>query len=178
MGVAGSGQCIFNLALIEALGYTVDDFRVEYLSQGDASTALVEGKLDACFVFASLPASAITQITASEKVRIIQLDDEFMESFSSQYPYYKIASVEPSMVPDCGISSPYNTLTQYGELLVNADLEEDFVYTVAKTLYENYDELINSAPGASVCTAENSVSYSSFNLHPGAQRYFKEIDLL
>ena len=178
IGAAGTGQCLFNLALLDAAGYTPDDFSVEYMSQGDASEAFVEGKLEACFVFASLPASAITQMTSAVDCRIIPLSDELMNSVVEEYPYYKIAEVTPEQVPDCGVEANYNTLTAFGELLVNTDLDEDFVYTLSKTLYENYDNLIAAAPGAEVCTAENAVEFSSFTLHPGTVRYLEEIGLL
>ncbi len=177
MGAAGSGQCLFNQALLAAAGHTEKDFNCEYLSQGDASEAFAEGKLDAVFAFISLPASAITQMTATSDCRIIQLDEAFLEKFAGEYPYYKMCDVTPEMVPDCGVEAPYHSVSQYGELLVRANADEEFVYWMTKTLYENYDKLISAAPGASVCTAENAVNNTSFNLHPGAQKYFKEIGL-
>ena len=174
VGAAGTGQCIFNLCLLEAAGFSASDFKVEYMSQGDASEAFVEGKLEAVFLFASLPASAVTQMTSAAKVRIIQLDDEILNTVSEKYPYYKIAEATPEQLPDTGLEAPYKTLTQYGELLVRADLDEDFVYALTSTLYEQHDALIEAAPGAAVCTAENTVANTSFNLHPGAVRYFQE----
>lgn len=177
MGAAGSGQCLFNQALLNAAGYTEKDFNCEYLSQGDASEAFAEGKLDAVFAFISLPASAITQMTATSDCRILQLDEEFLSKFADEYPYYKTCEVTPEMVPDCGVTETYQSVSQYGELLVRKDADEEFIYWLTRTLYENYEKLISAAPGASVCTAENAVNNTSFHLHPGAQRYFEEIGL-
>lgn len=177
LGAAGSGQCLFNQALIQAAGHTEKDFNCEYLSQGDASEAFAEGKLDAVFAFISLPASAITQMTATSRCRILQLDEAFLEKFADEYPYYKMCDVTPEMLPDCGVEATYRSVSQYGELLVRKDADEDFVYWLTRTLYENYEKLIAAAPGASVCTAENAVKNTSFNLHAGAQRYFRETGL-
>ncbi len=177
MGAAGSGQCLFNQALLKAAGYSEKDFKCEYLSQGDASEAFAEGKLDAVFAFISLPASAITQMTATSDCRILKPDPDFLNKFAEEYPYYKLCEVDPESVPDCGVTEAYPSVSQYGELLVRTDADEEFVYWLAKTLYEHYDKLIAAAPGASVCTAENSVKYTAFNLHPGAERYFKELGL-
>lgn len=177
LGAAGSGQCLFNQALIQAAGHTEKDFNCEYLSQGDASEAFAEGKLDAVFAFISLPASAITQMTATSQCRILQLDEAFLEKFADEYPYYKMCDVTPEMLPDCGVEATYRSVSQYGELLVRKDADEDFVYWLTRTLYENYEKLIAAAPGASVCTAENAVKNTSFNLHAGAQRYFRETGL-
>lgn len=177
MGAAGSGQCLFNQALLKAAGYSEKDFKCEYLSQGDASEAFAEGKLDAVFAFISLPASAISQMTATSDCRILQLDSDFLKKFAEEYPYYKICQVAPEMVPDCGVTENYLSVSQYGELLVRSDTDEEFVYWLARTLFEQYDKLIAAAPGASVCTAENSVENTAFNLHPGAERYFQELGL-
>lgn len=177
LGSAGSGQCLFNQALIQEAGYTEKDFNCEYLSQGDASEAFAEGKLDAVFAFISLPASAITQMTATTQCRILQLDEGFLDQFADAYPYYKMCDVTPEMVPDCGVEATYRSVSQYGELLVGTSVDEEFVYWLTKTLYENYEKLIAAAPGAAVCTAENAVRNTSFNLHPGAEKYFQEIGL-
>lgn len=174
MGAAGSGQCLFNQALLAAAGYREKDFKCEYLSQGDASEAFAEGKLDAVFAFISLPASAVTQMTATSDCRILQLDGAFIEKFAEEYPYYKICEVTSEMVPDCGVTENYQSLSQYGELLVRTDTGEEFVYWLTHTLYENYDKLIAAAPGASVCTTENALKYTAFKLHPGAKKYFDE----
>jgi TRAP transporter TAXI family solute receptor len=178
LGSAGSGQYLFNKALLNAAGYSESDFQCEYMSQGDASEAFAEGKLEAVFAFISLPASAITQMAVTTKCRILQLDENFLSNFLDKYTYYKTCEVTPEVVPGMGVARSYQTGSQYGELLVRNDTDEEFVYWLTRTLYENYDALIASAPGASVCTAENSVKYSAFNIHPGAQRYFKEKGLL
>lgn len=178
MGAAGSGQCLFNQALLKAAGYTEKDFNCEYMSQGDASEAFAEGKLDAVFAFISLPASAITQMTATSDCRILTLEEAFLDKFAEEYPYYKICEVTPEMVPDCGVTANYKSLSQYGELLTQKDADEEFIYWLTRTLYDNHDKLILAAPGASVCTAENAVEYTAFNLHAGAQRYFKETGLM
>jgi TRAP transporter TAXI family solute receptor len=178
LGSAGSGQYLFNQALLNAAGYSESDFQCEYMSQGDASEAFAEGKLEAVFAFISLPATAITQMAVTTKCRILELDEDFLHNFLNKYTYYKICEVTPEVVPGMGVTQPYQTGSQYSELLVRNDTDEEFVYWLARTLYENYDALITAAPGASVCTGENSVKYSAFNLHPGAQRYLKEKGLL
>lgn len=66
----------------------------------------------------------------------------------------------------------------YGELLVRADVDEDLVYNMCKALYENQEELVNAYAGCSFMTPENTVEFTSFNLHPGAVRYFTEIGVM
>ena len=178
LGSAGSGQYLFNKALLEAAGYSEDDFRCEYMSQGDASEAFAEGKLEAVFAFISLPANAITQMTTVAKCKILRPSEDILKKLTEKYPYYKICTVQPDVVPDLGVTEPFNSVSQYGEFLVLKKVDNEFVYWLTKTLFENYDRLVAAAPGASVCTAENAVKYTSFNLHEGAKRYFKEKGLL
>lgn len=178
MGSAGSGQYLLNQALLKAAGYSEKDFKCEYMSQGKASEAFAEGKLDGVFVFASLPANAVTQMATAKPCRIIQLDESFLTKFADSYPYYKVCTVTPEMVPNMGITKPYQSVSQYGELLVRTDVDEQFVYWLTKTLHDNHKALIAAAPGAKACTPENAVNASVFNLHTGAKRYYKELRLI
>ena len=66
-----------------------------------------------------------------------------------------MCDVTPEMLPDCGVEATYRSVSQYGELLVRKDADEDFVYWLTRTLYENYEKLIAAAPGAL-----KSLSYS------------------
>ncbi len=178
LGAAGSGQYLFNKALLEAAGYSEKDFQCEYMSAGSASEAFAEGKLEAVFGWHGVPASNISQMAATTKCRILQLDQALLDTFFEKNPYYVRCSVNPAAVPDMGVLEPYQAPSLYGELLVHSDTDEEFVYWLTKTLYDNYDALVAAAPNANVCTPENSVNYATFKLHPGAQRYYRENNYL
>lgn len=179
MGSSGSGQYLLNKALIETLGLTTDDFSAEYMSQSDGTQAFIEGKVEANMIASGIPSSLLTQISASDPdFRLLTWEDDFLNTFVDTYSYYKVCTVNPEDLDCASVTEPVKLPAFYGELLVRADVDEDVVYNMCKALYENHDELVTAYAGCSFCTPEHAVEFTSYNLHPGAQRYFQEIGIL
>lgn len=179
MGASGSGQCLLNQALIETLGMATDDFACEYMSQTDGTQAFIEGKVEANMIASGIPSSLLTQISASDPdYRILTWDESFLNEFVEKYSYYKICTVNPGEVECASLTQAIQLPAFYGELLVRADMDEDVVYGMCKAMYENYDEMCLAYAGCSFCTPENTIKFSSYHLHPGAQRYFAEIGIV
>lgn len=179
MGSSGSGQYLLNKAIIETLGLTTDDFSAEYMSQSDGTQAFIEGKVEGNMIASGVPSSLLTQISASDPdFRILTWDEDYLAKFLDNYSYYKVCTVDPADLGCKSITEPVKMPAFYGELLVRADVDEEVVYNMCKALYEHQDELVAAYAGCAFCTPEHAVEFSSYNLHPGAQRYFQEIGVL
>ncbi len=62
-------------------------------------------------------------------------------------------------------------------MAISRDLSEDLVYRMTKTLYENWDEVLASAPwwkGPGEASLESAPAITTVPYHPGSMRYFKE----
>ncbi len=179
MGSSGSGQCLGNTALIEQLGLTTNDFKCEYMSQSDGTQAFTEGKIEGNLVLSGVPSSLLTQIAASDKnFKILTWDYDFLTAFTEAYPFYKICTVNPEDINCNNITEPTKMAAAYGEVLVRTDVDEEIVYQMCKALFENYEELCTAYAGCAFFTPENTIVFTSYNLHPGAARYFKEIGII
>lgn len=179
MGSSGSGQYLLNEALITTLGLTTSDFDAEYMSQSDGTQAFIEGKVEANMIASGIPSSLLTQISASDPdFRLLTWDEGFLNDLTSKYSYYKIATVNPEDIDCKSITEPVQLPAFYGELLVRADVDEETVYNMCKAMNEHYDEMIAAYGGCAFCTPEHTVEFSSFKLHPGAEKYYKEIGAL
>ncbi len=179
MGASGSGQYLLNKAIIETFGLTTDDFACEYMSQSDGTQAYNEGKVEANMIASGLPSSLLTQIAASDPdFRVLTWDDAFLTKLVTDFPYYKVTTVDPEKLNCPSITSPVKLPAFYGELLVSGNVSEDVVYNMCKALYGNPDELVAAYAGCAFCTPQHTVEFTSYNLHPGAVKYFKEIGVL
>ena len=67
-----------------------------------------------------------------------------------------------------------NTMYVSNMVAVRADLDEDLVYEMTKAIFENLDIIKSSHKAASGLSLENAVRVS-IPMHPGAERYFKEV---
>ena len=179
MGASGSGQYLLNAALIEALGLTTNDYQPEYMNQNDGTQAFIEGKVEANMIASGVPSALLTQMRASDPdYRILTWDDAFLDKFLETYSYYKVCTVEPEDL-DCGsVTEAVRLPAFYGELLVRADVDEEVVYNMCKAMYDHHEELVAAYAGCGFCTPEHAVEFTSYNLHPGAARYFTEIGVL
>ena len=63
-------------------------------------------------------------------------------------------------------------------LVASTDMSEDAVYELTKTMFENLEELGTSHAKFQLVSAEKAAENGSVPMHPGAEKYYKEIGLL
>jgi TRAP transporter TAXI family solute receptor len=88
IGAAGSGVYYNAIDVLGAYGLTEEDINPTYQSFGDSAEALQDGKIDAAFVVAGAPTTAITSLAASKPVYLVSLDDEHIDALLASSPYY------------------------------------------------------------------------------------------
>ncbi len=70
-----------------------------------------------------------------------------------------------------------NTIAQPNFLAVNADVDEEHVYQLTKTMFENLGFLTAIHPATKAMSVEKALAGLPVALHPGAARYYKEAGL-
>ena len=62
---------------------------------------------------------------------------------------------------------------------MRADMNEDQVYAITKAFWENVDSIASEAPWAKALDAAYAAKQrGAIKLHPGAERYYREVGLL
>ena len=76
-----------------------------------------------------------------------------------------------------GQKKDINTIAQPNFLGVRADVDEDAVYQITKTIYENLP-FLNAIHGATKAMAiEKAIAGLPMPLHPGAAKYYQEVGI-
>ena len=70
-----------------------------------------------------------------------------------------------------------NTIAQPNFLAVNASVDEEHVYQLTKTMYENLGFLQAIHNATKAMAVEKAMAGLPVPLHPGAARYYKEVGL-
>jgi TRAP transporter TAXI family solute receptor len=70
-----------------------------------------------------------------------------------------------------------NTIAQPNFLAVRADVDEEAVYPITKTVYENLPFLQNIHAATKAMALEKAIAGLPAPLHPGALRYYEEAGL-
>ena len=73
-----------------------------------------------------------------------------------------------------GQDSDVETVAQPNFLAVNADVDENHVYLLTKTIYENLPFLQAIHPATKAMALEKALAGLPVPLHPGAARYYAE----
>ena len=76
-----------------------------------------------------------------------------------------------------GLNNDVMTIAQPNFLAVRADVDEEAVYQITKTLYENLSFLNAIHKATKAMSTDKALSGLPMPLHPGAMRYFQEIGL-
>src|SRR5699024_2616498 len=77
-----------------------------------------------------------------------------------------------------GFEKDIETLGARNTFIVDATLEEDIVYDFTKAISEGHDELISIHPQAGEYNEDNALKGDVIPVHPGAEKYYKEIGLI
>ena len=172
IGEAGSGVYFNALDVLNAAGLTLDDIKPQYQSFEGSKEALKDGKIQAAFIVAGAPTSAITELATTNGCYLVNIDGELRDKILDSCPYYSPLVIEGGTYP--GMDEDIETITVKATLIVSRDLDEETVYNLTAAIFDHADEIaIENAKGEEL-SLENATSGMSAPFHKGAARYYKE----
>ena len=88
IGAPGSGVYFNAIDVLGAYGLTEDDIKPTYQSFGDSADALKNGQIDAAFIVAGAPTTAVTDLATTKDTYLVSLDDEHVTKLLETSDYY------------------------------------------------------------------------------------------
>ena len=88
IGAIGSGVYFNALDVLEAYGLNEADIKAVYQSFGDSADSLKDGKIDAAFIVAGAPTTAITDLATAKTVYLVSIDDAHADALIKASPFY------------------------------------------------------------------------------------------
>ena len=172
IGAPGSGVYFNAVDVLEGAGLTVDDIKPQYQSFDDSKEALKDGQIDAAFIVAGAPTSAITELATTNGVFLIPVDKELRDSIMEHCPYYAPMTIPAGTYP--GQDAEVETITIKATMIVDADLDEDVVYQLTSAIFDHTEEISKENSKGEELSVENATSGITVPFHAGAARYYKE----
>ncbi|MBQ6909781.1 MAG: TAXI family TRAP transporter solute-binding subunit [Synergistaceae bacterium] len=172
VGAAGSGV-YFNAAdVLKAYGLDIEkDIQPTYQSFGDSVEALQDGKIDAGFIVAGAPTTAITSLSATKKVYLVSFDDEHILKLIADSPYYSKNVIAKEVY---GTDEDVTTVAVGAVVIARDDVREADVYNFLYGIFENKDAIAAAHAKGNDLDLNFAVSYTAVPYHPGAIKYFAE----
>lgn len=163
-------------SILRAYGLSFSDVEMSSLNYSDSVEALKNGDIDAMFFTSGAPAIDIMKMVITDGVRLIGISGDEAEALMESKPYYVSYTIYSGTYPNQ--TDDIKTVAVKSMIIVRDDLDEDVVYRITKSLFENKDVIAESAPKAGELNGDFAVDGVTVPFHAGAERYYKEIGAL
>lgn len=176
IGPPGAGFEHFVEPILEAHGVTLSDLSPLYGTQTAAVDMLSDGSAAAAFLGGAIPTASITQACASGDIFFVPFDEKARQKLIEDYAFFHPALVKANTYR--GQDKDYPCLNVGSmHLITSASKDEETVYQLTKTLYENREEVAAKHPAGRAINPNNAARPVGTEFHPGAIRYYKEIGI-
>jgi TRAP transporter TAXI family solute receptor len=175
VGAPKSGTELNARDIFRGAGMSYKDFaKVEYLPFGESVELMKNRQLDATLISAGLGVAAIRDLATSVKIVIVPVPADVVAKIGE-------AAYQAGTVP----ANTYNgqtdavaTVAIQNFLVSHEGVSTDAAYKMTKAIFEHLPELQAAHAAAKAITRENAAKAPPAPLHPGAERYYREIGLI
>ncbi len=177
-GKRDSGSLGSSRTLFANLGVDIDaEFDIFYGGYGALADALQDGKADLIGTPAGVPVAVVTKLLAAnhKRVRLLMFDAQQAAKADGGLNLWSPYVIPAETYP--GQESPIRTIAQPNFLAVRADVPEEDVYLITKTIFENLGFLRSIHQATRDVAVATAIAGLPMPLHPGAARYFREAGL-
>ncbi|MFT4588071.1 MAG: TRAP transporter TAXI family solute receptor [Candidatus Binatia bacterium] len=173
VGPEGAGFEYFLRPLLEAHGVTYKDFEPVYAGQQTSTDYLGDGNVAATFLGGGVPLGSITSASSTMDIAFVPYDAKVKEDLIKKYAFFGAATIPGGTYK--GIADDFAGMNVgSAHLICAANADEELIYQLTKTLFENRASLAEKAkPGKSI-NEKNSPRNTGVDFHPGAIRFYKE----
>ena len=175
LGKRNSGTLGSNRKILANLGVEIDnEFQLFYAGYGPSAAALQNGRVEGINTPAGVPTGAITKLfaAAGNQVRPLAFSDEQLTKADRGLGLWTRFVIPAGTYP--GQDKDWHTIAQPNFLVVRADVSEEFVYLLTKTIYENLAFLQAIHKATNAMSLDYALAGLPAPLHPGTARYYKE----
>jgi TRAP transporter TAXI family solute receptor len=174
VGSPGSGQRATMEVVMNALGWSIDDFALaSELAPAEQSAALGDNNVDAIIFTVGHPNGSIQEATSTVDARLIPVEGPVIDALVAENPYYAYATIPGGMY--AGTDEDVTTFGVRATFVTSANVPDDVIYTVVSAVFDNFDRFRSLHPAFANLQEEEMISSGlSAPLHPGAERYYRE----
>ena len=169
IGAVGSGVYFNALDVLGAYDLTEADITPQYQDFATSVDSLKDGKIDAAFIVAGAPTTAVVDLASGNDIYLVSLDQEHIDKLIESSPYYSAYTITADTY---GTPEDCTTVAVGAVVIAGNDVSEDAVYDFVSTIFDNKGSLGHAKEAE--LDLEFATSISDVPYHPGAARYFEE----
>ena len=175
VGVPKSGTELNARTIFAAAGLTYKDLgKVEYLPFGESVELMKNRQLDATLQSAGLGVSSLRDLATSVDIVVVTIPADVIKKTND--PAYLPATIPANTYR--GQTTDIATAAVQNYLVTYDGVSNDTVYGMTKALWTNLDQLVAAHSAAKAIELKSALAGMPIPLHPGAEKYYKEVGVL
>jgi TRAP transporter TAXI family solute receptor len=174
VGNAGSSALTAAERFFKHLGLW-DKIEKKFLGYSVAAAALIEGKLDAFWVFVGYPNTSVIEAASHEAIHLIDVGiDAEKSGFYEIYPFY-----QPMKIPAGTYSKQDKSVKSFQDAAywcTNTNVSDELVYRSLKAIYspDGLKHMVTANKTAKSMSLTDGIKGVSIPLHSGAEKFWNE----
>jgi hypothetical protein len=166
----------FTESLLKAANIGLDEIKKFEMATGSTFPSLQDRVIDATVNGYSIGHGELMELANNIKIRLIEVPDDVFERVNKILRNTLIRVTIPAKSYK-GQNEDVITFAGGNVLFSRDDVSEDQVYQFTKAFWDNLAE-VQKDPNFKIMKKEYALVMTEVPLHPGAQRYFKEVGIL
>lgn len=170
----GSGSYANAIQILDYYGLSEDDIEAHYLKSVPAAEAIIANEIDAFFITAGYPTNAIIELADRTDITLVPIAGETAQQIVEVFPFYSRDTIPADVYSGIGATE---TLAVGAQWVTDARVDDDLVHAITTALWNERSRTlldVGHSKGAEV-TIETALDGVAIPIHPGAERYYREI---
>ena len=135
VGNPGSGQRATMEVVLDAKGWTMDDFALaSELKPAEQAAALGDNKVDAIIYTVGHPNGSIQEAVSTVDAKLVPVEGEAIDKLVADNPFYAYSTIPGGMYK--GTDADVKTFGVKATFVTSADVDEEVVYEVVKAVFD------------------------------------------
>ncbi|MCL2356888.1 MAG: TAXI family TRAP transporter solute-binding subunit [Defluviitaleaceae bacterium] len=177
VGALGSGVMANASQILAAYGLSFDDINDFHLNFADSASAMQDFNIDAFFVTAATPNTAVAELSRNRDLRILPLSQQGIDNLMGEYNFYVRVTVTSDDYDF--VTEPVETVAVQATLVASLDtVSDDEAFEIVRSLIQNQPAVFAGHARGAYMSLENAVQSISVPFHPGALQFFQEAGIL
>jgi len=175
VGAPRSGTELNARAILKAAGLDYKDFsKVEYLPFGESVELMKNRQLDVTLQSAGLGVASIRDLATAIRIVVVPIPADVVAKVGD--PAYQPGTIPANTYTGQTEAVPTATIRNF--LVTHSGVPNDVAYTMTKALFDNLDTMVAAHSAAKAISRDDAIKGLPVPLHPGAERYYREVGLL
>jgi len=175
VGAPKSGTELNARAIFKAAGLSYEDMgRVEFLPYAESVELIKNRQLDATLQSSGLGMAAIRDLATTMPVNFVEIPNAVVSKINN-------AAYQAGVIPAGtyeGQTEAVPTVAVTNLLVSHEKVSDEVAYQMTKRMFAHLDQLANAHSAAKAISLEKAAKNLPIPLHPGAERFYKEVGVL